>query len=65
LNLGLRGKYGWAICGNTLSREVQFAFRIGSLFHDGPDSLRRGVIRQVPPEECPVLPELRNRTNRD
>ena len=23
MNLGLRGKYGWAICGNTLSREVQ------------------------------------------
>jgi hypothetical protein len=65
INLGLRGKYGWIICGNTLSREVQFVYRIGSFFHEGPDGLRRGVIRQVPPEECPVLPELRNRTNRD
>ena len=37
INLGLRGKYGWVICGNSLSREVQFVYRIGSFFHEGVD----------------------------
>ena len=39
LNLGLRGKYGWVICGNSLSREVQFVYRIGSFFHESCDGL--------------------------
>lgn len=62
INLGLRGKYGWVICGNSLTRDVQFVHRIGGFFHEGPNGLRRGVIRQVPPEECPVLPELHRTT---
>jgi len=65
LNLGLRGKYGWVICGNSLSREVRFVYRIGSFFHEGPNGLRRGVIREVSPEQCPVLPELRQQTRQD
>lgn len=40
-------------------------YRIGSFYHEGPSGLRRGVIRQVSPEECPVLPELRKRTKGD
>jgi len=65
INLGLRGKYGWVICGNSLSRDVQFTYRIGSFFHEGPNGLRRGVIRDVPPEQCPVLPEITQRTRKD
>ncbi|WP_145305562.1 N-6 DNA methylase [Gimesia fumaroli] len=64
LNLGLRQKYGWVICGNTLTREVQFVYRIGSFFHEGAQGRRRGVIREVPPEQCPVLPELQQRIKR-
>ncbi|QDT43484.1 N-6 DNA Methylase [Gimesia alba] len=62
INLGLRQKYGWIICGNTLTSEVQFVYRIGSFFHKGPQGRRRGVIREVPPEQCPVLPELQHHT---
>ena len=65
INLGLRGKYGWIVCGNTLSREVQFVYRIGSFFHEGPNGRRRGVIRDVAPEDCPILPELTHRTRQD
>jgi hypothetical protein len=36
INFGLRGKYGWVICGNALSFETQFVYRIGSFFHEGP-----------------------------
>jgi hypothetical protein len=65
INLGIRSRYGWVICGNTLSRKVQYAYRIGSFFHEGPNGQRRGVIRKVPPEQCPVLPELIQTTKED
>ncbi|MEX1096282.1 MAG: N-6 DNA methylase [Planctomycetales bacterium] len=65
INLGLRGKYGWVICGNTLSREVQFVYRIANFFHEGPNGRRRGVIRQVPAEACPLLPEIMRGTRQD
>ena len=56
INFGLRGKYGWVICGNALSFETQFVYRIGSFYHEGPNGRRRGVVREVPREQCPVLP---------
>ena len=56
INFGLRGKYGWVICGNALSFETQFVYRIGSFFHEGHNGRRRGVVREVPREQCPVLP---------
>ena len=55
INLGLRGRYGWVVCGNSLSGETQFAYRVGSFFHESPNGLRRGVIRDVPPELAPVM----------
>ncbi len=54
INLGLRGRYGFVVCGNTLSGETQFAYRIGSFFHEGPNGRRRGVIRDIAPEDTPV-----------
>ncbi len=54
INLGLRGRYGWVLCGNSLSGEMKFAYRIGSFYHETPNGLRRGVIRDVPPEHTPV-----------
>jgi len=54
INLGLRGRYGWVVCGNSLSGTSQFAYRIGSFFHEGPNGRRRGVIREVAPEQTPV-----------
>jgi hypothetical protein len=54
INLGLRGRYGWVLCGNSLSGEMKFAYRIGSFFHESPTGRRRGVIRDVPPEQTPV-----------
>ncbi|HUY90463.1 MAG TPA: N-6 DNA methylase [Pirellulales bacterium] len=54
INLGLRSRYGWVICGNSLSGETQFAYRIGSLFHETPNGLRRGVIREAPIDQTPV-----------
>lgn len=54
INLGLRSRYGWVVCGNTLSGETQFAYRIGSFFNESPHGTRRGVIRDVPPEATPV-----------
>lgn len=54
INLGLRGRYGWVICGNSLSGEAQFAYRIGSFFNETPAGLRRGVIRDVPPDQTPI-----------
>ena len=65
INLGLRGKYGWVICGNSLTRDVQFVYRIGSFFHESPNGRRRGVIRSVPPEQCPVLREIMDKTRED
>ena len=54
LNLGLRGRYGWVVCGNSLTGDTSFAYRVGSYFHESPNGLRRGVIRDVPPEDTPV-----------
>jgi hypothetical protein len=54
INLGLRGRYGWVLCGNSLSGEMKFAYRIGSFYNESPQGLRRGVIRDVPPEQTPV-----------
>lgn len=54
INLGLRGRYGWITCGNSLSGDMRFAYRIGAFFHDGPNGRRRGVIREVAPEQTPV-----------
>ena len=64
LNLGLRGRYGWVVCGNSLTGETQFAYRIGSFFHEGPNGRRRGVIRDVPPEATPV-PVIAERMRRE
>jgi hypothetical protein len=64
INLGLRGRYGWVVCGNTLSGETQFAYRIGSFFNESPNGTRRGVIRDVSPEATPV-PVIASRTKRD
>lgn len=61
INLGLRSRYGWVICGNSLSGDTQFAYRIGSFFHESPNGLRRGVIREAPVEETP-LPVIAERT---
>jgi hypothetical protein len=60
----LRGRFGWVVCGNSLTGETQFAYRIGSFFNETPNGLRRGVIRDVPPEETPV-PVIAERTRRD
>jgi len=54
INLGLRGRYGWVVCGKSLSAETQFAYRVGSFFNETTQGLRRGVIRDVPPEQTPV-----------
>lgn len=54
INLGLRGRYGWVVCGNTITGNTSFAYRIGSFFHEGSNGRRRGVIRDVPPEQTPV-----------
>lgn len=61
INLGLRGRYGWIMCGNSLSGQTSFAYRNGSFFHESPRGLRRGVIRDVPPEATP-LPVIEGRT---
>jgi hypothetical protein len=61
INLSLRGKYGWVVCGNTLSGETQFAYRIGHFYYESPNGLRRGVIREVTPAETPV-PVIAERT---
>ncbi|QDT41762.1 N-6 DNA Methylase [Gimesia alba] len=54
LNLGLRGKYGYVVCGNSLTLESKFAYRIGSFYHESPNGRRRGVIREIPLEEAPI-----------
>lgn len=54
INLGLRGRYGWVLCGNSLSGDTTFAYRIGSFYNESPNGLRRGVIRDVPLEATPV-----------
>lgn len=47
INLGLRSRYGWVVCGNTLTNEMHFGYRVGSFYHETPNGLRRGVIRDV------------------
>ena len=64
INMGLRGRYGWVVCGNSLSGETQFAYRIGSFFNEAPGGRRRGVIRDVAPDQTPV-PVLAERTRRE
>jgi hypothetical protein len=64
INLGLRGRYGWVVCGNALSGETQFAYRIGSFFNESPNGLERGVIRDVPPKATPV-PVIASRMSSD
>ncbi|QDT91474.1 N-6 DNA methylase [Gimesia algae] len=54
LNLGLRGKYGYVVCGNSLTLESKFAYRIGSFYHESPHGRRRGVIRDIPLKQAPV-----------
>lgn len=54
VNLGLRSRYGYVVCGNSLSGEMQFAYRIGHFYHEGPNGRRRGVIRDIAPEDTPV-----------
>ena len=55
INMGLRSRYGWVVCGNSLSGETQFAYRVGSFFHETSNGLRPGVIRDVPPAQTPIL----------
>ena len=50
INLGLRGRYGHVLCGNSLAAEVRFAYQVGSFFHETVRGLRRGVIREFPRE---------------
>ena len=64
INLGLRSRYGWVVCGNTLTGETQFAYRIGAFFNESPNGTRRGVIRDVLPEETPV-PVIASRLRTD
>ena len=66
INIGLRGRYGWVVCGNALSGESQFAYRIGSFFHESPNGIRRGVVREVSPDQTPVpvlAERMRDETN--
>ena len=63
INMGLRSRYGWVVCGNSLSGVIQFAYRVGSFFHETSNGLRRGVICDVPPEQTPI-PVLAERTRR-
>jgi hypothetical protein len=63
INLGLRRRYGWIICGNTLTNEMHFAYRIGSFFNETQSGLRRGMIRELLVGETPV--ELATRQVRD
>lgn len=55
INFSLRSRYGWVNCGNRLLGETQFAYGIGSFFHESPNGLRRGLIRQVLVEETPAI----------
>ena len=49
--------FPWVVCGISLTGETQFAYRIGSFFHESSSGRRRGVIRDVSPEETwiPVI----------
>jgi hypothetical protein len=65
VNLGLRSRYGWVVCGNTLSGEMQFAYRIGHFYHEGPNGRRRGVIRDVALEATPIIASRIRRESTD
>ncbi len=54
INLGLRSHYGWIVCGNSLTLENRFAYRIAPFYHESPAGRRRGVIREVPVEQSPL-----------
>lgn len=54
INLGLRSRYGWVICGNSLTNELRFAYRVGSFYNETQHGVRRGVIREVPIDETPA-----------
>lgn len=54
INMGLRSRYGWVVCGNTLTNEMRFAYRVGSFYNETPKGLRRGVIRELPINDTPV-----------
>lgn len=55
INMGLRNLYGWVVCGNTLTCETRFAYRVAPFFHESPNGRRRGVIRDIPVELTPAL----------
>jgi len=55
LNMGLRNLYGWVVCGNSLTCETRFAYRVAPFFHESPNGRRRGVIRDIPVEQTPAL----------
>ncbi|QDU52969.1 N-6 DNA methylase [Gimesia panareensis] len=67
LNLGLRGKYGYVVCGNSLTLETKFAYRIGSFYHESPQGRRRGVIREIPLEQAsiPVVTNASRKATQD
>ena len=56
ISLGLRKCYGWIICGNTLTLETRFAYRIAPFFHESPQGPRRGVIREIPADSSLIFP---------
>lgn len=65
INLGLRGRYGWVLCGNSLTGETSFAYRVAPFFQETPAGPRRGVIRDVLPEATPapvIAARLREQT---
>ncbi|HRX78739.1 MAG TPA: N-6 DNA methylase, partial [Pirellulaceae bacterium] len=64
VNLGLRSRYGYVVCGNTLSGETRFAYRIAPFFHESLNGRRRGVIRDIPPE-CTPVPVIASRLRTD
>lgn len=63
INLGLRSRYGWVICGNSLTNQVNFVYRVGSFYNETPQGVRRGVIREVPLTEAPVSMAAATRRN--
>lgn len=54
INLGLRNHYGWILCGNSLSQEHRFAFRVAPFFHETGHGTRRGVLRRIPVERAAI-----------
>jgi hypothetical protein len=54
INLAMRACYGYVVCMNTLTCEAQFAYRVGSFFHEMEHGPERGLIRRIPLENAPV-----------